>query len=57
MDRDGATGMVLTRRRGITFLLQAILFRIAPTALEISMVCGILVSSSPSFAFIDLNSD
>ena len=29
--------------RGITFLLQAIIFRIVPTALEISMVCGILV--------------
>lgn len=31
--------------RGITFLLQAVLFRIVPTALEITMVCGILVSS------------
>ena len=29
--------------RGITFLLQSIIFRIVPTALEISMVCGILV--------------
>lgn len=29
--------------RGITFLLSAILFRIVPTALEISLVCGILV--------------
>lgn len=32
----------LTLLRGITFLLQAIIFRIVPTALEISMVCGIL---------------
>jgi hypothetical protein len=32
--------------RGITFMLQAIIFRIVPTALEISMVCGILVSNS-----------
>ena len=29
--------------RGITFILQAIMFRIVPTALEISLVCGILV--------------
>lgn len=29
--------------RGITFILQAILFRVVPTALEISLVCGILV--------------
>ena len=31
-------------------MLQAILFRIVPTALEISMVCGILVGvvSSPT---------
>lgn len=28
--------------KGITFLLQGLLFRIAPTVLEISMVCGIL---------------
>ncbi|KAL5504325.1 ATM1 [Sanghuangporus vaninii] len=28
--------------KGITFILQAVLFRIVPTALEISMVCGIL---------------
>lgn len=27
-------------------MLQAILFRIVPTALEISMVCGILVSGT-----------
>lgn len=29
--------------RGITFIMQAIIFRIVPTALEISLVCGILV--------------
>ena len=29
--------------RGITFILSAVLFRIVPTALEISLVCGILV--------------
>ena len=29
--------------RGITFVLQSVLFRIAPTALEVSLVCGILV--------------
>jgi len=29
--------------RGVTFILQAILFRVVPTALEISLVCGILV--------------
>jgi hypothetical protein len=37
------------------FLLQAILFRIVPTALEISMVCGILVWTQPhenAFLFI-----
>ena len=37
-------------KRGITFILQAVLFRIVPTALEISLVCGILASqkSHPS---------
>ncbi|KAI9434344.1 P-loop containing nucleoside triphosphate hydrolase protein [Lactarius indigo] len=30
------------RGRGVTFILQAILFRVVPTALEISLVCGIL---------------
>ena len=29
--------------RGVTFILQAVLFRVVPTALEISLVCGILV--------------
>lgn len=34
--------------RGITFILSAIIFRIVPTALEISLVCGILVSQQES---------
>ncbi|KAJ3740614.1 P-loop containing nucleoside triphosphate hydrolase protein [Lentinula detonsa] len=38
----GLTRAIDRGTKGITFLLQAILFRIAPTALEISMVCGIL---------------
>ena len=29
--------------RGIAFLIQAVIFRIVPTALEISLVCGLLV--------------
>ena len=33
--------------RGITFVLQSVLFRIAPTALEVSLVCGILVRCIP----------
>jgi ABC-type transport system involved in Fe-S cluster assembly fused permease/ATPase subunit len=34
-------------------MLQAIIFRIFPTALEISMVCGILVSKEPiQFSFL-----
>jgi len=40
----GLTRAIDRGTKGITFLLQAIIFRIAPTALEISMVCGILVS-------------
>lgn len=38
----GLTRAIDRGTKGITFLLQAVLFRIAPTALEISMVCGIL---------------
>ena len=34
---------MLTSPRGITFVLQSVLFRIVPTALEVSLVCGILV--------------
>ena len=40
----GLTRAIDRGTKGIAFLLQAIIFRIAPTALEISMVCGILVS-------------
>ncbi|KAF4613576.1 hypothetical protein D9613_007429 [Agrocybe pediades] len=38
----GLTRAIDRGTKGISFLLQAIIFRIAPTALEISMVCGIL---------------
>lgn len=38
----GLTRAIDRGTKGISFLIQAILFRIAPTALEISMVCGIL---------------
>ncbi|KAF8972237.1 iron-sulfur clusters transporter ATM1 [Flammula alnicola] len=38
----GLTRAIDRGTKGITFILQAIIFRIAPTALEISMVCGIL---------------
>ncbi|KIJ66850.1 hypothetical protein HYDPIDRAFT_85623 [Hydnomerulius pinastri MD-312] len=38
----GLTRAIDRGTKGITFMLQAILFRIVPTALEISMVCGIL---------------
>lgn len=31
--------------KGISFLLTSMVFHILPTALEISMVCGILVGS------------
>ncbi|KAF8630702.1 hypothetical protein AX15_002756 [Amanita polypyramis BW_CC] len=38
----GLTRAIDRGTKGIAFLIQAIIFRIAPTALEISMVCGIL---------------
>ncbi|CAA7269539.1 unnamed protein product [Cyclocybe aegerita] len=38
----GLTRAIDRGTKGISFLMQAILFRIAPTALEITMVCGIL---------------
>ncbi|KAF4571690.1 Iron-sulfur clusters transporter atm1, mitochondrial [Pleurotus pulmonarius] len=38
----GLTRAIDRGTKGITFVLQSILFRIVPTALEISMVCGIL---------------
>lgn len=42
----GLTRAIDRGTKGISFMLQAILFRIAPTALEISLVSGILVSTS-----------
>lgn len=41
----GLTRAIDRGTKGISFLIQAILFRIAPTALEISLVCGILVGA------------
>ncbi|KAH9949921.1 P-loop containing nucleoside triphosphate hydrolase protein [Amylocystis lapponica] len=38
----GLTRAIDRGTKGITFILQAIIFRIVPTALEISLVCGIL---------------
>ncbi|EIM91643.1 P-loop containing nucleoside triphosphate hydrolase protein [Stereum hirsutum FP-91666 SS1] len=38
----GLTRAIDRGTKGITFILQAILFRVVPTALEISLVCGIL---------------
>ncbi|KAJ3536150.1 hypothetical protein NM688_g6873 [Phlebia brevispora] len=38
----GLTRAIDRGTKGITFILQAIVFRIIPTALEISLVCGIL---------------
>lgn len=34
--------------RGISFILSSIVFHVVPTALEITMVCGILVSADPT---------
>ncbi|KAF8150119.1 P-loop containing nucleoside triphosphate hydrolase protein [Crassisporium funariophilum] len=38
----GLTRAIDRGTKGITFILQSIIFRIVPTALEITMVCGIL---------------
>ncbi|KAH9042243.1 iron-sulfur clusters transporter ATM1 [Lactarius pseudohatsudake] len=38
----GLTRAIDRGTKGVTFILQAILFRVVPTALEISLVCGIL---------------
>ncbi|KAI6125090.1 P-loop containing nucleoside triphosphate hydrolase protein [Pisolithus croceorrhizus] len=38
----GLTRAIDRGTKGIAFMLQAVLFRIVPTAFEISMVCGIL---------------
>lgn len=36
------TGLANHTHRGISFILSSIVFHVIPTALEISMVCGIL---------------
>ncbi|KAI0081011.1 P-loop containing nucleoside triphosphate hydrolase protein [Panus rudis PR-1116 ss-1] len=38
----GLTRAIDRGTKGITFILQAVIYRIIPTALEISLVCGIL---------------
>ncbi|KZV62418.1 P-loop containing nucleoside triphosphate hydrolase protein [Peniophora sp. CONT] len=38
----GLTRAIDRGTKGITFILQAVLFRVVPTALEIGLVCGIL---------------
>ncbi|KAI0258101.1 iron-sulfur clusters transporter ATM1 [Gloeopeniophorella convolvens] len=38
----GLTRAIDRGTKGVTFILQAILFRVVPTALEIGLVCGIL---------------
>jgi ABC-type multidrug transport system fused ATPase/permease subunit len=40
----GLTRAIDRGTKGISFLLQSMVFHIIPTALEISLVCGILVS-------------
>ena len=43
--QTGALSKTIDRgSRGISFVLSAMLFNIVPTFLELSMVCGILVS-------------
>lgn len=41
----GLTRAIDRGTKGISFLLSSMVFHIFPTALEISLVCGILVSS------------
>lgn len=45
--------MLVAYDRGITFIMQAIIFRIVPTALEISLVCGILVRYRLHYVQVD----
>ena len=40
----GLTRSIDRGTKGISFLLTSMVFHVVPTALEISMVCGILVS-------------
>ncbi|GAB1521900.1 Iron-sulfur clusters transporter atm1, mitochondrial [Rhizoctonia solani] len=52
---DRGTKSVIWRSWGVTFLLSSIIFHIVPTALEISMVCGILTWKFGSdFAWVTL---
>ncbi|KAG8753072.1 Iron-sulfur clusters transporter atm1, mitochondrial [Serendipita sp. 396] len=51
----GLTRAIDRGTRGITFLLSSIIFHIVPTALEISLVCGILTYNfGANFAYITL---
>ncbi|KAK0532140.1 Iron-sulfur clusters transporter atm1, mitochondrial [Tilletia horrida] len=49
----GLTRAIDRGTKGISFLLSSIVFHIVPTALEITMVCGILTyKCGPTFAFV-----
>ncbi|PVF95822.1 putative ATP-binding cassette transporter protein, mitochondrial [Serendipita vermifera] len=51
----GLTRAIDRGTKGITFLLSSIIFHIVPTALEISLVCGILTYNfGANFAYITL---
>lgn len=49
----GLTRAIDRGTKGISFVLSSIVFHVIPTALEISMVCGILVSHCCAGAFAD----
>jgi ABC-type bacteriocin/lantibiotic exporter with double-glycine peptidase domain len=51
----GLTRAIDRGTKGISFLLQSMVFHIIPTALEISLVCGILVSMSSGFTRMHLS--
>ena len=51
----GLTRAIDRGTKGISFLLQSMVFHIIPTALEISLVCGILVSLSSVFIGVRLS--
>ena len=49
----GLTRAIDRGTKGISFLLSSIVFHIVPTALEISLVCGILsIKCGPSYASV-----
>ena len=50
----GLTRAIDRGTKGISFLLTSMVFHIIPTALEISLVCGILVSRTLSFCLLDV---